>query len=651
MTFLAALAWLPAWLGPLENFDPPKRFLMALLAAGLLWRHRTGGSAARAVCLPVLLLLGWMSIRTLLRPDRWNELGVLAVWALPAVLFLAGAAGDWAAARSLGNWLLAATALQCILMLLQRCGFDPLFSATTGAIENPAGRMIGTIGYQNQAAAFVAQGAGAALLLSRRRCAKIVVFAFAFLCVCLTGCRGALLAMLAASVCTAGVMLLCVVRGRMRRTRAGAALAGLFVLMCATVFVVPTTRARLVAAARRGGQGRTAWATRALMRTIAWNMWAEKPFSGWGAGAYAHQYLDRLGRLLPETKDARILDAAVPARETHNDYLQFGAEFGVVGWAFVCFTAVAAARRAKAAWRHAPRAVGLLTYGAVYAGSHALVSFPWQMNMAGPLTGFVLGTALGRLASSSSQRKTVGAVPRAAAMRPLGIALTAASLLVAWFTLELGLQFWVPKARTCGAVQRVADRLPPWAHSYLAYLGATCAKKGQPGAAVPLLTRAQEGHRDVALLNNLGHCYAQLGKWPQAVRVYRTWVASGIDHEAALYNLSVAFENAGRFSEAADVLGRKLQLWPRASAGDHLRFCVLAMHAGRVDEALKHGLKFEREIKTKDFPPEFENLLGVLLLQLGREPEARGRFERALARKPDLESARRNLATITTRQP
>jgi predicted negative regulator of RcsB-dependent stress response len=44
--------------------------------------------------------------------------------------------------------------------------------------------------------------------------------------------------------------------------------------------------------------------------------------------------------------------------------------------------------------------------------------------------------------------------------------------------------------------------------------------------------------------------------------------------------------------------------------------------------------------------PEWDNLRGGALLAIGRRDEARDYFERALERKPGLESARKNLEKL-----
>ena len=164
---LVALAHVPSSWPALNYFDPPKRLLWGLLAFALAVgsrreRSRLGGPA---LCL-ALGLLGWMGLRTLWRPVPAAELDVLFSWMLPVVLLVVGAGLPRSGERRLlGGSLVLAGVVQAVLMLLQRAGLDPLFAETTAAMAYAPGRMVGTIGYHNQAVDFLALASTGALLL------------------------------------------------------------------------------------------------------------------------------------------------------------------------------------------------------------------------------------------------------------------------------------------------------------------------------------------------------------------------------------------------------------------------------------------------------------------------------------------------------
>ncbi len=114
--------------------------------------------------------------------------------------------------------------------------------------------------------------------------------------------------------------------------RSGGWAAGLEMLMFIGTLVManPTTRGRLHEIVVLGAEA-PAIASRLWLQKVACSMWTERPWTGWGPGAYAIQYTERLGDVLPEEKNHAILKSLVHAREPHHDLLQFGAEFGLIG--------------------------------------------------------------------------------------------------------------------------------------------------------------------------------------------------------------------------------------------------------------------------------------------------------------------------------
>ncbi|HPT16250.1 MAG TPA: tetratricopeptide repeat protein, partial [Kiritimatiellia bacterium] len=139
----------------------------------------------------------------------------------------------------------------------------------------------------------------------------------------------------------------------------------------------------------------------------------------------------------------------------------------------------------------------------------------------------------------------------------------------------------------------------------------------------------------------------------QAVSVCEKWMRCGLIHSNALQNLSIAYENVGRFSEAAEMLGRRMEMWSICTPPEVERLAVLWLRAGdplRARDALYY---FRRRWVAADSRTvaELENLTGAANLAAGDPEEARKWFESALARNPELESARRNLAGLAGNAP
>jgi len=367
----------------------------------------------------------------------------------------------------------------------------------------------------------------------------------------------------------------------------------------------------------------------------------ERPVSGWGAGEYAFQYLDRLGRLLPERKTHEILQSVVYAREAHNDPLQFAAEFGAVGVALLLAALTALFRGGRKDAADADRLATIICVLAVMATS-GLFSFPWQTSMAGPLAGLLLG-----LATPSSPSRTPP--PRAVAAAQIARLLLAVAVFVGFRRMSL-LDETIAEAFADPEAQQEdwGETIPKRAYRHQALLGAWEAKRVLLDAAIERLERAEAGYRDVMLWNNLGHVLSKAGRWPEAANVYDRWAATGIEHPDALANLSVACENAGDFPAAAAALDAKLRLWPQAAPQEVKRLAVLFMRAHDYARADREIWRHHRRWKDADAKTvaEMENLAGSVALLVGDAVRAESLFESALRRHPALESARKNLDAL-----
>lgn len=638
---LISLAHVPAAWEALNYFDPPKRLLWAFAALALA--AMGCGRASRLGRGPIWLALGlllWMGIRTACRAVPAAEIEVLCAWTLPLLMLILGSDARLDAGRRVvGVCLLAAGLLQAVFMLLQRAGWDPLFAATTSAMSYAPGRMVGTIGYHNQAVDFVAlSGVGVFMLTpfaAGRMAAWLPVVAIAVL----AGNRGGILAFGAALVAS---QLAAARIAADRRRYCGAGIA-LLAIMAAIVVALPATRARFEEVVLHFRES-PAVASRWHMARVGLDMFAERPWIGWGAGEYALQYLERLGAILPEAKSHALLRTVFFAREAHNDGLQFAAEFGLVGVLLAAGLLVALVLRLVRLRRTAPAMAAPLAYVLCYMAVAGLFSFPWQASMAGPLAGFLVGWLW--------PRDPAAAPPRPRRWLAAILASAAAGMLL-WCGWDAFLNVAVP-ARLAAGDPAAAERLLSRAdYRCRALVGAAYAAQGRWVEAEQALDASQKGYRDVLSWNNLNHVHAQQGQWAQAVSVCEKWMRCGLIHSNALQNLSIAYENVGRFSEAAEMLGRRMEMWSICTPPEVERLAVLWLRAGdplRARDALYY---FRRRWVAADSRTvaELENLTGAANLAAGDPEEARKWFESALARNPELESARRNLAGLAGNAP
>lgn len=634
----------------LNYFDPLKMCVWAGLCVllAVVWVVSDAQKIDRCIGL-ALGLAGWMVIRTFWRPDWMTELGVLWGWLLPLLLFMLGYALRLRP-RQLAWGLLCVASIQMVVMLLQRGGFDPFFAETTGLMSYLPGRMIGTMGYHNQALDFVCLCSVGALILTRRNSVRLAVFLSVMLLAGLTANRGGMLALTMAAILS-----------QWANTRFGESrprvvyirlcLAFVVILAVASmVLALPGTRERMNGVLIHGRED-PAVGSRMVMSQIGLKMWQERPLTGWGAGEYAYQYLTRLAGLFPEDKTHAQLRSIVFAREAHNDYIQFAAEFGVIGLILFILLVGVVFRQIWMTKSQVQDMFPAFAYVAGYMAVASLVAFPWQTSGSGPLAGLLLGILTGAIKEHSPESKTILPLSPVLGIAAKTMVFLLSLVLATWyfgdayFSAYCSEMFSKAASVSKGESVRPTDVLPPFAHRYEALLGAAYAKGGSYGVAEPLLLHAVTGYKDPTLYSNLGNVYARQGKWIPAGKIYQEWANTGINHEEALKNLSIAYENMGQFQKAREMCERRAKLWPDCDFADIQRLAVLEIRTGDAKAALNNVVRFEDALRRRGHTgqAELDNLAGAALLKMGRYSDAEIRFKAALMKKPSLESARRNL--------
>lgn len=630
----AVLAFIPVSCPALSYFDPPKRMLCALLALLLLARRVLQPVRFDAVDTATLLLVSWIAVRAASRAEPWSEWVVVVNWLLPALIFLGARGAPSGLLRVATRTIALSGVLQALLMLLQRAGHDPLFGFITGAMSYHPGRMVGTIGYQNQAVDLLALAVFSSWVAFRSRLLRWTLLVPLLLAIVLTAHRGGI-----AALCTAGAITW-LSRPASRRRRIGR-MTIIALLVAAAGFVAPAeTRARFVSAM---GHPRSDMAlqSRLHMSGAALDLFTAHPFAGSGPGSYALNYMDLLGQRLPEHKDHHLLPALVYAREAHQDWLQFLAEFGGIGAGLGLLVLVLLFQPTPPG--RSPEPVDVVRTGvALYMGMAALSSFAWQTALGAPLAALLLGAAAP--ADCGTRRRML--------MTRMGMAVAAAGSIAvaAWTMLDL---MWTVRADVAAEHQRfhLVDRVPRWGHVYVARFGAEAANLARWSEAVTWLEEAWSGHREPSLLSNLAQAYGRVGRWTDAEELHRRWVRSGLLHERALHDWSLSLEALERYRDAAEAEERRLALWPPQDSFGYLRVAALHLKGGQPERALAcTERRFPGAAAKRDRPGarflegemRLFNLIGAAWLMKGSPEKARPWIAAVLRQDPTNATALAN---------
>lgn len=643
---LAALLVVP---GAADAFEAPRRLVwcalaVALAAAAAIGAKRRGQKAAApSFLLPGCALLAWMVLRSLAVAPFWRAIQPLAAWTLPPVLALASASIEWTAAarRNAFRAIVAIAIAEAVLMLLQRTGLDPIFGDVTSAFGYPPKRMVGTVGYHNQAAEFLGVALFCVPAATSNRNLRLVLYAILAATIALTANRGAIIAMAAVAAFSMPTS------GSGEARRAGWRTRLLFIpLLLLLILAIPAARTRIAELSTPSKS--VAIQSRIWMDRVAISLLRDHPLLGGGAGSFAYEYIDRLGAMLPARKEHSILQSLVWARETHCDPLQFAAEFGVVGVALLAVFLVALKR--GTGWRDSVRAacggdVAPPIRAAAFLTICSLFSFSWQTSLAAPAAALLLGI------SASGGRSPVRADVRAAAPFKALPALLIPFAMLAMFAAVA--ENAINLDEEDAPWDAISGEPPPLLHGrWLADAAGFAMSNRTAARAAELAAMASDEWLSPALLATEAQALEAIGLKEHALAVWLRLSRCGLLHDEALRGLSLCLERLGRRDEAAAVERERFRLWNRHFTNAELyRLCALSLVAGDAEfsawatrtiyrKCLRHGT-----LET-DWTPEWANLRGSALLSLGHYDEARPFFEDALRRKPSLTSARRNLESI-----
>ncbi len=628
---LIVFAYIPPSYNTLNCFDVPKRLLWSVLALflslSLFFERRSGAESLHVFLIACLL---WIVGRSLVRENPTIELEVLASWVLPGLFFGLGLAVSPKSIRPIAWALLFVGIAEGTLMILQYIGRDPLFPETTSAFTRLPHRMIGTIGNQNQAVDILSLSCAALYILVRKPFLRLCLLSVMLVVVSLTACRGAMVGLMGA-VLIAEVFSLWNRCDRPREifSRIAILIIVIFSVTAGAVMLMPVTRERVAELIHSPDDSRTV-SFRGTMAKIATTMWAEKPITGWGAGAFAFQYLDRLEHEMPEVMSYENLSRIKFVREAHNETLQFAAEFGWVGILLVGGVLFCMLRLL---WSHREAesvAVASCMFILGYVSLKSLVSFPMQAPVAGALSALLLGLMVPRC-----EREVVVA-PRRSFWAFGGVYLAIAIGLLVWNSVDAYYNISVPRRIKQGQAVKLSEELPQFLYKYQAVVGSELARSGDIPEAMISLERAHTGYRNPMMYNNLAYVYSRLGRWNEVVAVCEKWVGTGIEYWTALKNLSGAYEYAGNLYQAAKTGEKYLRFVSCDEEAPVKRVLQLYLRENCVADAVRVIQWYEARpiVSAESLSSEYDKLTASVFQRAGDRAEAEERFRSALQKKP-----------------
>lgn len=338
-------SWLPATVA-----------FAAAASLGALERRRLEGRGAEWLVLAGLAALaGWAALSRIWSPDP----GAASLEAERTLVYVAAVAAAIAVGGRLLEGTLLAIGLVCAYALGDRLA-NGVSAANDGLLQEP-------LGYPNGLGALAAIGVAAAVggLAHARRADPrwLALAALGLPVLALSNSRGGWVAAAAG-----GAVALALGLGRLRLARVAAAAAG--VLLAGGLALAATPLADEVA---------DATGHRALYWDVAWQVVAEEPLAGRGAGTFQLDWVQR------GPAEIDVLDA-------HSLYLEQLAELGLVGLALLL---LALAPPLVAALRGPAARAGLAAATGAYVAFllHAGLDWDWELP-AVTVAGLLCGAAL-----------------------------------------------------------------------------------------------------------------------------------------------------------------------------------------------------------------------------------------------------------------
>lgn len=542
---LLPFLFLPPGSPALDHFDACRRVFLALVALLLIFMADPGHLARRAWTMAAASSFAlWLVVRGLLAPNVWSGFDALITWLLPAVMFVAGLA---TASGKRSVWILrafgAGALIQASIMLLQYVGVNPV-PALASVVDNPSvWEMTGTVGTQEQAAAFIALAGGvAAFAVSPTRVPFVFLAATAVISV--SGCLSVGLCFLIASFTAFAAWSTRV----MEFPRVGIArMLWPSSLMCALVlgafFLATPMRARLL------GRPPSAPASpgRNNLRSqtnIAQDMLRERTTIGHGPGAWALQHPQRVCAGAEAGESLSTAADWASARETVGDAFRFSSEFGVIGIVLLLGWMIAVLSHLIAAGEDRLFATAGGIYIFAYVSAYAFVAPAWRAPHIGPPAAFLLGACVAACGKPQNAEHGLGRVTMWLGHVHRAVWRSLAVIVAIWALADAVLVTRIARIDDTGRATDLVGTLPPWTHRYRALLGDMLVRGERFEDALCALRLAEPGHWSPTLSRNIGACYEHFQQWDKAADTYRRWAETGIDAAEATDRLTAVLEHA-----------------------------------------------------------------------------------------------------------
>ena len=533
---------------------------------------------------------------------------------------------DEAQIRWLLKFLVGAGVVVTIYGLIQVAGADPFsFSSGRGPIS--------TLGNRNYVADLLVTTLPLALglfLTCRRRIWKIlyalVVMAMAFL-IGWTLSKGATISM---AIAIFAFMFLTIVyrRGRMVDRVAKMALVIVVALSLFLVVIVPFFYSSGPSSADlRDDPFAGSALKRIYIYRAALGMIADRPLIGVGVGNW--------GVLHPNYRIPELTNR-LRYEQTHNEYLEVGAETGLIGLVFylaIFFLAAWILWKSLRSEEDADRY--RITTGLAAAFIGASVSALFSFNLQNPASGMAFWIILGLI----GRRGSISLPPFPSWARPFtsaggevsislsrkwgGVVLATAFILTSTIYLET---VWALRADGYFQQGGVYSDSGDWGDAVSMYENSIRLKPNDFEVHFHLARAyrelkdypsAEESYRRSLGLrpyfekayNNLGDVYVRMGRYQQAVEEFKNALDIYPTYLTSIGNLGVAYELMGRYPESVSQYERLLQLFP-----DHIGFHrrVARIYNTELNDESKARYHLEMFIKKKSKGSEADEVRGEL---------------------------------------
>ncbi len=150
--------------------------------------------------------------------------------------------------------------------------------------------------------------------------------------------------------------------------------------------------------------------------------------------------------------------------------------------------------------------------------------------------------------------------------------------------------------------------------------------------------------RNFRVHNNLGSAYYNLGRYLDAIALYKKSIEINPGFAMAYNNLGAAYRNIGKNDEALEAFNKAIMLNPNDAEAYNNLAVALYEKSGLTDKAVKY---FQRAIELKpDYAEVYNNFAAALYAEFGNVSMVKELYEKAMGYKPDYADPYYNLGLM-----